>query len=48
MLSPIAREFAVEVAHHDWSDAPWRLDRAGHQRADETLSRRSEQQLDLA
>lgn len=32
MLSRLATEFAAEIANHDWSDAPWRLDRAGHKR----------------
>ena len=32
MLSRLATEFAAEIANHDWSDAPWRLDRAGHDR----------------
>lgn len=32
MLSRVAREFSAEIADHDWSDAPYRLDRAGHQR----------------
>jgi len=32
MLSRIAREMTAEIASHDWSDAPYRLDRAGHQR----------------
>lgn len=32
MLNRLAREFAAEIASHDWSDAPYRLDRAGHQR----------------
>ncbi|MDQ6933895.1 MAG: hypothetical protein M3130_01095 [Actinomycetota bacterium] len=36
MLSRIAREFAAEIANHDWSDAPWRLDRAGHRREIDT------------
>jgi hypothetical protein len=31
-LSRLAREFAAEIRQHDWSDAPWRLDRAGHNR----------------
>jgi hypothetical protein len=31
-LSRIAREMAAEIASHDWSDSPGRLDRAGHQR----------------
>lgn len=33
MLSRLAREFAAEISSHDWSDAPYRLDRAGHQRS---------------
>ncbi|MEV7373620.1 hypothetical protein AB0O51_22445 [Streptomyces sp. NPDC090301] len=32
-LSRIAQEFAAEIAQHDWSDAPYRIDRAGHSRA---------------
>jgi hypothetical protein len=32
-LSRIAQEFADEIRNHDWSDSPWRLDRAGHDRA---------------
>jgi hypothetical protein len=36
MLSRIAREHAAEIAAHDWSDAPWRLDRAGHDRQHDT------------
>ncbi|QWS34050.1 hypothetical protein [Curtobacterium aetherium] len=32
MLSQIAQNFAAEIAGHDWSDAPFRADRAGHQR----------------
>lgn len=32
MLSRLAREFAEEIDGHDWSDSPYRLDRAGHQR----------------
>ncbi|MFD3523857.1 hypothetical protein [Streptomyces sp. NPDC058653] len=31
-LSRIAREHAAEIANHDWSDAPFRADRAGHDR----------------
>ena len=31
-LSRFAREFAAEIAAHDWSDAPHRIDRAGHNR----------------
>jgi len=32
MLSRIATAFAAEISNHDWSDAPYRLDRAGHHR----------------
>ncbi len=32
MLSRLAQQFADEIAQHDWSDAPFRTDRAGHQR----------------
>lgn len=32
-LPRIVREFAGEIAHHDWSDAPFRCDRAGHMRS---------------
>ena len=32
-LSRIAREHAAEIRNHDWSDAPFRADRAGHDRA---------------
>lgn len=31
-LSRLAREFAAEIKNHDWSDAPYRADRAGHDR----------------
>jgi hypothetical protein len=37
-LSRIAREFAAEIALHEWSDAPYRLDRAGHQLSDDPSS----------
>ena len=43
-LSRIARNFAAEIRNHDWSDAPWRLDRAGHNRAADT--KRGERVLD--
>ncbi len=36
MLSRLAQEFAVEIANHDWSDAPYRIDRAGHRREHDT------------
>jgi hypothetical protein len=32
-LSRLAQEFAAEIRQHDWSDAPYRIDRAGHNRA---------------
>jgi hypothetical protein len=44
-LSRVARGFAAEINHHDWSDAPWREDRAGHDRA--TDSKRSERILSV-
>lgn len=31
-LSRLAAQFAAEIALHDWSDAPYRADRAGHRR----------------
>jgi hypothetical protein len=31
-LSRVAREFAAEIRLQDWSDAPYRADRAGHSR----------------
>lgn len=37
-LSRTAAEHAAEIANHDWSDAPWRVDRAGHDRAHDTRS----------
>ena len=38
MLSRVAQEFADEIANHDWSDAPYRLDRAGHSREHDSHS----------
>lgn len=35
-LSRLAREFAAEINNHDWSDAPYRRDRAGHDRRSDT------------
>ncbi|KOU62026.1 hypothetical protein ADK57_25615 [Streptomyces sp. MMG1533] len=32
-LSRLASEFAAEINNHDWSDAPYRRDRAGHNRS---------------
>lgn len=31
-LSRLAQQFADEIRQQDWSDAPYRIDRAGHQR----------------
>jgi hypothetical protein len=45
MLNRLAREFAAEISYHDWSDSPYRLDRAGHQREDESPGKRSDKQL---
>jgi hypothetical protein len=44
-LNRLAQEFAAEIAQHDWSDAPWRMDRAGHSRSSDSPSRRTEQFL---
>lgn len=44
-LSRLAREFAAEIVKHDWSDAPFRCDRAGHDRAKD--SNGNAYQLDL-
>jgi hypothetical protein len=35
-LSKLARDFAREINNHDWQDAPYRRDRAGHDRASDT------------
>lgn len=43
MLSRLASEFAAEIANHDWSDAPYRLDRAGHRRCDDSPSKQTVQ-----
>jgi hypothetical protein len=32
-LSRLAAAFAAEIRNHDWSDAPFRADRAGHDRS---------------
>lgn len=34
-LSRLAQQMADEIRQHDWSDAPYRADRAGHNRADD-------------
>ncbi|NMM91860.1 hypothetical protein B2J88_47575 [Rhodococcus sp. SRB_17] len=38
-LSRLAQEFADEIKQHDWSDAPWRIDRAGHDRETDTKAK---------
>jgi len=43
-LSRLAQEMAAEIRQHDWSDAPYRADRAGHNR--ETDTNRPPYQLD--
>ncbi|WP_458681631.1 hypothetical protein [Prescottella equi] len=42
-LSRLAAEFAAEIANHDWSDAPFRIDRAGHDRADDSPAKLTRQ-----
>jgi hypothetical protein len=44
-LSRRAEAFAAEIRNHDWSDAPWRADRAGHDRSKDP--NRGEWQLTL-
>ncbi|GAA0983032.1 hypothetical protein GCM10009555_053940 [Acrocarpospora macrocephala] len=44
-LSRMAQEFAAEIRQQDWSDAPYRADRAGHQRNTDSLSKRSKDVL---
>ena len=46
-LSRLAREFAAEIDNHDWSDAPYRLDRAGHKREHDRVGKQSAKVLDL-
>ncbi|WP_064066969.1 hypothetical protein [Prescottella equi] len=41
-LSREALEFAAEIRNHDWSDAPYRIDRAGHRRENDTQPRLTE------
>jgi hypothetical protein len=43
MLSRLAREFAAEIHDHDWSDAPYRADRAGHRREFDAKSHKCRQ-----
>ena len=44
-LSFLAAHLAAEINAHDWSDAPYRFDRAGHRRDRDSLARRSRQVL---
>jgi hypothetical protein len=37
-LSRLAQAFADEIRNHDWSDAPYRADRAGHDRSKDSNS----------
>jgi hypothetical protein len=39
-LSRYARELAAEISAHDWSDAPYRVDRAGRRRDNDAKVRR--------
>ena len=47
-LSRLAREFAAEIHNHDWSDAPYRADRAGHQREFDTPRKTTAEPLSQA
>ncbi|MFD8531542.1 hypothetical protein ACFV0L_29390 [Streptosporangium canum] len=38
-LSRLAQEFAAEIKLQDWSDAPYRRDRAGHRRENDSPSK---------
>ncbi|KAB2584121.1 hypothetical protein BS297_16965 [Rhodococcus erythropolis] len=40
-LNSTAAHLAAEIAAHDWSDAPYRIDRAGHSRNDDSDSKRT-------
>jgi hypothetical protein len=42
-LSRLAAQFAAEIRQHDWSDAPYRSDRAGHRREDDSPSKLAKQ-----
>lgn len=42
-LSQLARDFAAEIKFQDWSDAPYRADRAGHQNDDDRPGERAKQ-----
>jgi hypothetical protein len=40
-LSRFASHFAAEINNHDWSDSPWRTDRAGHKRTMDRIPSRA-------
>jgi hypothetical protein len=42
-LSRLAAQFAAEISNHDWSDAPYRADRAGHRREYDSPGKLSQQ-----
>jgi hypothetical protein len=42
-LSRLAEQFAAEIKLHDWSDAPFRADRAGHSRENDSPHKLTEQ-----
>lgn len=42
-LSRLAQQFADEIKLQDWSDAPYRADRAGHRREFDTKSHQTPQ-----
>lgn len=42
-LSCLAEQFAAEIKMHDWSDAPYRVDRAGHSRESDSPGKLTEQ-----
>jgi hypothetical protein len=42
-LSRLARQHAAEIKNHDWSDAPYRTDRAGHKREFDSPSKLQKQ-----
>ncbi|MFP1663553.1 hypothetical protein ACLCDR_19150 [Streptomyces cavourensis] len=44
-LSRLAQELAAEIAQHDWQDAPYRMDRAGHSRVNDSDAKRSKNVL---
>ncbi|NMH97965.1 hypothetical protein [Pseudonocardia acidicola] len=50
-LCRLAAEFAAEIKQQDWSDAPYRADRAGHQRwmdgNNSTIPQLSESETDI-